>query len=166
MLETDRLIIFPLTAVELDNLLNRKSDFEDSTGYRYDGEPLDGILHLIFSRRVNVLKDPTKNLYFHTMWVYALKSAKTIIGSISCKNAPTDSEDIEIGYGINRMYEKQGYTTEAVNMLSEWILQQDGVESVIAEIDKENAGSRRVAEKCSMVKYRTIGNDEWYRRML
>ncbi len=163
MFETERLVVFPLTAKELDALLNRRSDFEESTGYSYDGELMEGILYHIFSGRVNVLKDPSKNLHFYTMWVYALKSTKTIIGSISCKNSPSDSEDIEIGYGINLKYERQGYTTEAVSVLSEWILQQDGVKTVIAEIEKENTASRRVAQKCNMMKYQTVGNDEWYR---
>jgi RimJ/RimL family protein N-acetyltransferase len=163
MLETDRLTIFPLTPLELEALLNRKSEFEENTGYRYEGERLEGMLYQIFSRRVNVLEDLSKNLYFHTMWVYAMKSDKTIVGSIACKNAPDDSEDIEIGYGINRKYEKHGYTTEAVKILTEWILQQDGVKSVVAEVDKGNIGSRRVLEKCGMKKYRTVGNDEWYK---
>ncbi len=163
MFETERLVIFPLTAKELDDLLCRRSVFEESTGFNYDGERLEGILHRIFSGRVNVLKDPAKSYYWYTMWVYALKSTKTIIGSISCKNAPADRADIEIGYGINEKYEKQGYTTEAVKILAEWILNQDGVQSVIAEVEKDNTGSRRVMEKCMMVKYQTVGNDEWYK---
>ena len=162
MLETDRLVVFPLTAVELDDLLNRRSCFEVSTGYSYDGEQLEGVLYNIFSRRVDILKDPVKEYYWYTMWVFALKSTKTVIGSISCKNAPTDSEDIEIGYGINQKYEKQGYTTEAVKILSQWILHQHGVQSVIAEVEKDHIGSQRVVEKCNMKKYRTIDNDDWY----
>lgn len=163
MLETDRIVVFPLSAGELDALLNRRSDFEEGTGFGYEGEPLEGILHTIFSRRVDVLKDPSKSYYWYTMWVFALKSTKTIVGSIACKNTPSESRDIEIGYGINRKYERKGYTTEAVKLLSEWILDQDGVESVIAEVEKDNIGSQCVVKKCGMKKYQTINNDDWYK---
>lgn len=163
MFETSRLVIFPLTEKELDDLLNDRENFKNGTGYIYEGEELEGILYDIFSKRIKTIKESNEEYYWYTMWVYAIKSTKTIVGSIACKNSPLGNKDIEIGYGINAKYGKQGYTTEAVKALTRWILQQSCVQSVIAEVEKENVASQRVLQKCGMKKYKTIHNSFWYK---
>jgi hypothetical protein len=63
MLEIDRLVIWPLTGERLDELLNEREDFENNTGYIYEGEPLEGILYDIFSKQVNIVKESKQEYY-------------------------------------------------------------------------------------------------------
>lgn len=163
MIETHKLQLFPLDAHHLDMLLNDRMNFEKHTGYIYDGESLDGILYDIFSEKLKKVKRLPEEYFWHSIWVYAVKSEKMIVGSMACKNSPDENRDIEIGYGINLKYENKGYTTEAVNAFIGWILARESVDSVIAEVEKENTASQKVLQKCRMKKYQAINDNEWYR---
>jgi ribosomal-protein-alanine N-acetyltransferase len=54
---------------------------------------------------------------------------------------------VEIGYGIKKEYEGQGYMTEAVTAMARWASEQIGVKIVEAETDPDNKASQRVLEK-------------------
>ena len=58
---------------------------------------------------------------------------------------------VEIGYGVLPEYEGQGYTTEAVQAMTQWAFQQKDVVFVETETDPENKASQRVLEKCGFV---------------
>ncbi len=51
---------------------------------------------------------------------------------------------VEIGYGLKEEYRHHGYMTEAVKVITEWALSQDGVKQVEAETDAENIASQKV----------------------
>ena len=53
----------------------------------------------------------------------------------------------------------QGYTTEAVQAMTQWAFQQKDVVFVEAETDPENKASQRVLEKCGFVPDRTTGEE-------
>jgi RimJ/RimL family protein N-acetyltransferase len=63
-------------------------------------------------------------------------------------HGPADSEgSIEIGYGLAARYRGQGFGTEVVAVLTEWLLAQPGLRSVRARTHIGNLPSRRVLEK-------------------
>lgn len=60
---------------------------------------------------------------------------------------PAENGAIEIGFGLAEERRGRGYGTELVAALSDWLLMQDGVTSVVATTDPSNAASRRVLER-------------------
>lgn len=54
---------------------------------------------------------------------------------------------VDIGYVLARSHWKKGYMTEAVSVLTDWILAQPVVFRLWAVCDVENRGSARVLEK-------------------
>ncbi len=54
---------------------------------------------------------------------------------------------VEIGYSVLPQFQGQGYATEMVHALLDWVLQQPGLTLVIAEAARSNTRSQRVLHK-------------------
>jgi len=46
---------------------------------------------------------------------YIRKEDKRVVGSIDYKNIPNEIKEVEIGYGLEKQFEHNGYMTEAVS---------------------------------------------------
>jgi ribosomal-protein-alanine N-acetyltransferase len=53
---------------------------------------------------------------------------------------------VEIGYAIEDKYQRQGYATKAVNLMSEWGLQQFELSQILGVVSIDNIVSCRVLE--------------------
>jgi len=110
----------------------------------------------------NTLKHPDDYVWF-TNWQIILKVENKAIGSAGFKNSPQEDGSVEIGYGINADYRNQGFMTEALNAMCDWVLSQPDVKSVIAETDKDNFASQQVLRKCGLYKYRESEKAFWWK---
>lgn len=70
-----------------------------------------------------------------------------VIGDCGTKGSADATGMVEIGYGLAAPYRGQGYGTEAVGAMAEWLLRQSGTVTVRACTLADNAASRRVLEK-------------------
>jgi len=161
-IETERLILFPLTVEQLQLLISNLAEFEKSTSCYYEGETLTGEMYSIFKGQIDPIRESRKDLFWLSFWMIALKESCTIIGSIGFKGAPTDAGSVEIGYGVNPKYERNGYATEAARAMVFWAFHQSNVIEVIAEVDKDNLASQRVLQKNGLQKFKSIENFDWY----
>ena len=78
----------------------------------------------------------------------ALKETGELIGHIGLSPL---NEGIEIGYAIAMAHQGRGYATEAVTAFSPWALQRLSMEGILAVVEADNFGSRRVVEKAGYV---------------
>ncbi len=70
------------------------------------------------------------------------------IGDCFTHGGADDVGDIEIGYALAEPYRQLGYGTELVAGLSNWLLEHDGIERVVARnVDAANVASRRTLER-------------------
>ena len=132
-LKTKRLCISPMTDEELRQLAEETTDQELRQAYE---EMLEGSLN---NREFRL---------WYTAWKICLKGNGQIIGTEGFKG-PADTYSVEIGYGIDKEYEGNGYATEAVKALIEWAFTQENVYYIEAESAMDNVGSRKVLEKLS-----------------
>ena len=65
----------------------------------------------------------------------------------------TDKE-VEIGYGLGKEFEHNGYMTEAVQAMCKWALKQENVSHIIAETDIDGFASQRILQRCGFVEKR------------
>lgn len=79
-------------------------------------------------------------------WNINLKTGVSI-GGIGFKGAPNAEGTVEIGYGIDEAYRRQGYATEAVGGIINWAMAQDGVRRVTAQTEPDNKISQKVLLK-------------------
>lgn len=137
-IETKRLLLRPF----------RLSDTGDMFEYASDAKNLK----FIFPPHLN--KNATRlSIVEHFMkeplgkWAIELKEEEKMIGSIDFVSLDEEQLTTEIGYVLNRKYWKKGLMTEAVFQLTNFSFCEFGLKCVDIIVDKENIGSRKVAEK-------------------
>jgi RimJ/RimL family protein N-acetyltransferase len=87
-----------------------------------------------------------------------------VIGDCGIR-APVDEEGcVEIGYGLGGPYRGQGFGTELVVAISDWLLSQRDVSSVRASTAASNTASRRVLEKAGFTMVDTKDEESFYER--
>lgn len=85
------------------------------------------------------------------LWAITLKTNGKVIGDCGlARQLVNDIEEVEVGYHVNRIFQKQGYATEAALGCMKLAFGQLGLSRVISMIRPENVPSRRVAEKNGM----------------
>ena len=81
----------------------------------------------------------------------------TVIGDIGTHGPVDEAGRAEIGYGLAAPSCGQGYGSEAVLAITDWLLRQPEVRQVQAHTLTDNMPSRRVLEKAG---FRYLGLDE------
>ncbi len=144
-IETERLIVYPISDDEIRSFIEEETDEELKTAY---SEMLQGCL------------DDPENRLWYTVWNIALKSEPgTVVGDLCFKGLGADGM-VEIGYGLREGFCGNGYMTEAVRAVCKWALAQNGVTCVESETDPDNAASQRVLENSGFVPTGTIGEED------
>lgn len=159
---TDQLSIVPLAYEDFQLLLDDKSAFEAKMKLRYKGEPLKGHLLDVFHKQLVNLKNQKQWPLWYTLWLIILKEKRTVIGSLCFKNKPSLKGMVEIGYGLNRRFEGQGYMTSALKALIAWTFTQPHITGIVAETDQSNVASQKVLQKCGFRNYKQTKQSFWW----
>ncbi|OAS87643.1 MULTISPECIES: GNAT family N-acetyltransferase [Metabacillus] len=85
------------------------------------------------------------------VWFVFLKENDQFIGDIGFKGKPQNGV-VEIGYGIQKEAQNNGYATEAVEALVNWAFNTNKVLKITAECLRNNNQSIRVLEKLAMMR--------------
>ena len=145
MITTDRLIIKPLSLEELQWHSTSPRDFARSMSVAtsltvIDTETKDAIDNVLLP---NLAKNPDNPLFW-TMWLIIDTAKMAIIGALCFHGAPDENNEIEIGYGTDPIYRNQGYMTEAVAAVANWLKDNTNIHSIKAETDASNIASVRI----------------------
>ena len=158
MIETERLILIPLTYEQLikyikcDNSLEKELNLHE-TSRTISPELKDALEQTILPN----VADKTKNYLYSTLWTAILKTENKMVGDLCIIGEPNADGEIEIGYGTYKEFQNKGLMTEIVRGIIEWVKSQPKVNSIIASTDKTNIASYRVLKKNGFVK---IGETE------
>lgn len=162
MIETDRLYLIPLTARQLKLWAEDISSLELELNCRYCAEPMDGIfLDIVKGQFYKTEKDAANYLY-HTFWFLIRKSDRLVVGSADFKDVPNEDNEVEIGYGLGKNFEHNGYMTEAVRAMCNWAIAQHNISHVIAETDIDSPRSQNILKRCGFIQYKQ-GETLWWR---
>lgn len=144
--ESSRLLLSPLRFQELNELItnneisNEKFDFTNlelsSTQRRAINIKMDKM------RKVNI-----ENHDWYTYWIIINKCNLNVMGLVGFKGLNEQGE-AEVGYGISKKFEGNGYMTEAVGVLVNWAFENDKCNVITAtNVLSTNLGSQRVLTK-------------------
>ncbi|MGM9991755.1 MAG: GNAT family N-acetyltransferase [Candidatus Bruticola sp.] len=136
-LETDRLLIEPMSLEELAKLVVIYNKIVPELSQAYQ-EMLHGC------------EQHYSNYLWYTSWKMCLRSDGQKVGDGGFKG-PAQNGLVEIGYGINDSFQGQGYASEGAKALCTWALNQEGVRAVEAETAPDNRASMRVLQKIGFV---------------
>ena len=143
----NRIMIRPLTTEELMNFLryrNKKWILYDILVNEliYDEVMAQAIkIKIQKMRSVSPVKHP-----WLTYWLMIEKTNKEAVGMIGFKHFPVNGI-VEVGFGMAKLFEGQGYMTEALNGLVQWAFSHKDCAKIIANTQKWNIASQRVLEK-------------------
>jgi len=143
-IRTQRLIISPLTNDEMKEWIRKENNSDLKQAYE---QMLAGCVN-----------HPEQRLWYAIWNMKVLGKDYLSVGDL-CFKGLTNRGAVEIGYGIKKEYEGQGYMTEAVQAMAYWASQQEGVENVEAETESDNHASQRVLEKAGFYQNGVMGKE-------
>ena len=161
IIETERLELVLLNPEQLRVWIEDISAFEKGLNCIYRGDPLEGFMLEIIKHQYEIAKKDLDNYFWHSFFVFKRKKDNVLVGSGDFKNIPNEKGEVEIGYGLGKDFEHQGYMTEAVKGMCQWALKQQGVSSIIAETEVDNLPSQNVLERCGFKLYKKQKNFWW-----
>lgn len=150
MIETERLILRTFKEDDYDDLYEflsqRKNDeFESYPEITYE----NGKEHLAY----RVGSDE--------FFAMELKETGKVIGNIYC--GKRDFESREVGYIVNKNFQKRGYGTEALSAVISEIF-NSGVHRIFAECDPRNVCSWKLLEKVGMEREAHFHKNIYFRK--
>jgi ribosomal-protein-alanine N-acetyltransferase len=153
MIETERLIIQPLTYEQLLKYTKCDNSLEKEMNLNETSRTISPELKEAFEQTIlpNVA-DKTKNYLYSTLWTAISKTEHKMVGDLCIIGEPNSAGEIEIGYGTYEEFRNKGFMTEIVKGIIEWAKSQPRVKSIIASTDKTNIASFKVLEKNRFVK--------------
>lgn len=145
MIETERLILQPLTYEQLLKYSNLDNSLEEELNLEKSPRSITPELReaLDYGIIPNVA-DEQQNYLFSTLWTIILKESNKMVGDVCFKGEPNIDGEIEISYGTHFGFRRNGYMTEAVGEMLKWAKMQSNVLKVLASTEKSNISSQRV----------------------
>ncbi len=158
MISSQRLILKPLTYTQLIKYVKNDGSLEaelklNPTKKIISPELREALMETILPN----VADAGKDHLFNTLWGIILKSESRMVGDICFVGEPDENGEIEIGYGTYHDFRGNGYMTEAVSCLIEWVTPHENIKIVFAQTAKDNPASYRVLEKNN---FKKVGEDE------
>lgn len=162
MIQTERLILIPLSVEQLDLWVNDLPRLEQELRCTYDADPLEGEFGDTVKGQLMIAQEDSRNYLFHSFWLAMRKKDRVIVGSADFKGVPNENGEVEIAYGLGEKYFHHGYMTETIEALCHWAKKQPRVRSIIAETETNNLTSQHILSQCGFYKEK-IDDSIWWR---
>lgn len=153
MIETERLIIKPLTLGQLIKYIKADNSLElelklNSTSRTISPELKEALEQTILPN----VADTNKDYLYSTLWTLISKEANKMVGDLCFVGEPNGEGEIEIGYGTYEEFRSKGFMTEAVSGMIKWAAKQPNVKSIFASTEKSNDASFSILKKNNFIK--------------
>jgi GNAT superfamily N-acetyltransferase len=165
---TKRLRLLALNLRQLGLYLDDPGQLEAELGLLVSHDNLTPLLErAIGMKRAKMAGVHTELHPWYTYWLLVVDARPRTeepfgAGQAGFKGEPGPDGEVEIGYGIDPAYRRQGYTTETVRALVAWAFAAPACRAVIAPVRKDNPASSRVLAKAGfLVSRETAGTLHW-----
>jgi [ribosomal protein S5]-alanine N-acetyltransferase len=154
MIETERLILKPLTYEQLKKYIRLDNSLETELSLNETLRTISPELKEALEKTIlpNVA-DTSKNYLFSTLWTIISTEENKMVGDLCFVGEPNTEGEVEIGYGTYEEFRKRGFMTEAVAGIIEWAEKQPNILSIIASTEKSNIDSYSILERNNFEKY-------------
>ncbi len=166
MVETDRLILRPLLAEELELIAADPQQLTRKAGLTVEPdlaeEPVPQAIEsmLVGLRAADEIDRP-----WQTFWLMQLKPDGHGVGMLGFKGVPNEKGETEVGYGTTFAYRGKGLMSEALVGLLGWAFASGRCQAVTAETLPENGASQRVLSKAGFVRVPEHTGECWLWRL-
>ena len=151
MLETERLLLRPMTIDDVDALLTIFADpvvMMSFGGVLFDREQMERWVRRNLSHQ---------DLHGYGLFTVVLRDSGTVVGDCGLEHMVVAGvAEVEVGYDFRSDYWGRGLATEAAIAVRDFAFFELGLERLISLVRVGNAASSRVAEKAGMTAERGI----------
>ncbi len=167
MIETERLILMPLTHVQLLLYIKADNSLEESLSLDKTSRTISPELKEAFEQTIlpNVA-NINNNFLYSTLWTVIAKEKNSMVADLCFTGPPNAGGEIEIGYGTYEEFRGSGYMTEAVAAMIQWARHQPDIKAIIAGTEKTNAASFSVLLKNNFIKIGETGTQYNWRLII
>jgi RimJ/RimL family protein N-acetyltransferase len=92
-------------------------------------------------------------------------SSGRVVGSMGARHLEPEQGVTEVGYWVRTEARGRGYAARALQLLSDWLLEDLGIARLQLRADSENQASRRVAERAGYVEEGTLRSARFNARL-
>lgn len=148
-LETERLILRPLTLNDADDLFEYQSHPEIVRYIPWPERTYEQVVEAL-EKGISQGKDSLHNEGDYILLAWEEKSSGKVIGQSNCGMESKRDQLTDIGWVTHQNYQRQGFAYEATHALMKFIFQNFEIHRLIANIDTRNPESAKLAEKLGM----------------
>jgi len=148
-IETDRLILRPLCADDVDDLLEYQSHPEIVRYIPWPERTREQVIEAL-DKAISECKNSLVESGDFILLAWELKSTGKVIGQSNSGLESTRDQLADIGWVTHQDFQRQGYAFEATNALMNYIFTNFPIHRIIANIDTRNPESAKLAEKLGM----------------
>ena len=146
ILETERVILRPLTPDDLNNLF---TFYSDPAVIQFIPDAPRTVAET--QEELNWIIDVYYQQYGFGLWATLEKKSGAFMGRCGLIPWTIDQrQEVEVAYALAQSYWGQGYATEIARAIAHYGLVHLGLPRLISLIDPDHSASRRVAEKVGM----------------
>jgi RimJ/RimL family protein N-acetyltransferase len=160
ILESDRLVLRPFQEADVEPFAAYRSDPEIA---RYQSwEPpvtLEQATRFVDDMK-NVRPGVQGEWY---QWAVERKTAAGLIGDCAFQILPHDPRQAEIGFSFARAHQGQGFATEAVSRLLDYLFGDLNLHRVVAITDAENRAAARLLERLGLRREAAFVENVWFK---
>lgn len=155
LLQTERLDLIPLTSKQLQQYLDYPDQLEQELNIPLSRSIIsDNVQRAIKMKLEKMTRIDKAQMVWITYWLLVIRNIPFGAGLAGFKGFPNQKGEVEIGYGIDPVCQKQGYMTEAVQRMIHWAFEEQTCLSVVArDVKRWNLASRRILAKVGMTVY-------------
>lgn len=146
---TSRLELVPITVPIVEAMMTgRRGDAEAIVDARLpDAWPGRALIERAFAASLDEIRTRPEVRLWGDRVMIARTGPRLVVGSVVFHGAPDDGV-VEVAYGVEEAFQRQGYATEGTLASVEWALAQPGVHAVRATTPIWHTASKRVLERC------------------
>jgi RimJ/RimL family protein N-acetyltransferase len=159
-LKTDRLQLRPFQESDLPTFAAYRSDPEVAR-YQSWTPPYSLDQAVAFLEGMKCAQPGTPGTWYQL--AVELHSHPGIIGDCAFQVLPHDARQAQIGYTFSRSFQKQGYATEAVRALLDFLFAEYRLHRVTATCDADNVASARLLERIGMRREGHFIENIWFK---
>lgn len=164
VIETQRLLIKPLTVAQLSKYSNMAYELEAELDLNVSPRHIERALADAIQQMIQTAPSLSADQFlFFTLWTIIDKKKRVMVGDLCFKGPPTTDGEVEVGYGTHEVFWNQGYMTEALAAVVDWARKQPAIQTILAETDQANEASCRTLIKNQFEPFRQDGDMLWWR---
>jgi RimJ/RimL family protein N-acetyltransferase len=149
MIQTDRLTLIPLTLQQLETGLASIKQLSTEMNLPIVSDLISGNAERAVQMKIEKMRAAPPDLHaWFTYWLIVINKEGIGAGLVGFKGNPDNTGAVEIGYGINSIFQGRGYMSEAVSAMIGWAFDHPECKKITAiGVLPGNLASRKVLVK-------------------